>query len=50
MRAATCIIAFALLLTGGSIAGTTGKLPNAGMFVFNDTPISSDAPLVVAGR
>ena len=50
MRAATFILAFTLLLPGGSIAGMTDKLPNAGLFVFNVTPISSDAPLVVASR
>ncbi len=50
MRAVTFSIAFTLVLSGGSIAGMTDKRPNAGLFVFNVTPISSDAPVVVASR
>jgi hypothetical protein len=50
MRAATFILAFTLLLSCGSIAGTTDTLPNAGLFVFNVTPVSSDAPVIVASR
>lgn len=50
MRAVTFILACTLLLSGGSVAGTADSLPNAGLFVFNVTPVAINAPVVVASR
>lgn len=50
MRAITFVLAFTVLLSGGSMAGTTDTLPNAGLFVFDVTPIAADAPVVMASR
>lgn len=50
MRAITFILAFTLVLSGVSVAGTTDTLPNAGLFVFDTSPIALDAPVLVASR
>ncbi|ETR75884.1 hypothetical protein X566_19330 [Afipia sp. P52-10] len=39
MRTTTVLLAFAMLLWGGSIAGSTDMLPHAGLFVFDVSPV-----------
>ncbi len=50
MRAILFIVTFTLVFCGASVAGSTDRLPNAGLFVFNVAPIALDAPTVVASR
>jgi hypothetical protein len=53
MRTASFILAFAFVLAGPSMAGSsTGNLPGLGTFAYNGSPISTSAPqaIVVATR
>jgi hypothetical protein len=50
MRAITFSLAFTLVLSGVSVAGSTDTLPNAGLFVFNATPVAFVPPVLVASR
>lgn len=50
MRAISFVLAFTLLLSGVSVAGSTDTLPSAGLFAFNGSPIALDAPKLVASR
>ena len=47
MRTLSLILAFAFVLAGPSMAGSTDNLPAAGAFAYNGAPTVS-APLVVA--
>jgi hypothetical protein len=49
MRTTLFLVTFTLVFCGASVAGSTDRLPNAGLFVF-DAPIAVQAPLVVASR
>lgn len=48
MRTILFLLTFTLVFCGASVAGSTDRLPYAGLFVFDGTPIG--APLVVASR
>jgi hypothetical protein len=51
MRNLSFILAFAFLLAGPSIAGSTDAgLPGVGTFAYSGSPIASLAPQVVAAR
>lgn len=52
MRTLSFILAFAFVLAGPSMAGTSdGSLPGIGTFSYNGSPIvASPAPVVVAAR
>jgi hypothetical protein len=49
MRAITFLLTFSLVL-GVTIGDPTNGLPNAGLFIFDEAPISVDAPTIVASR
>lgn len=49
MRTLSFILAFAFILAGPSMAGSTdGALPGIGTFAYNGTAVSADAPILVA--
>jgi hypothetical protein len=48
MRAIVFIVTFVLVFGGATVVDTADNLPNAGLFVFNASPV--DAPTVVASR
>ncbi len=48
MRAIVFIITFVLVFGGATVVDSADNLPNAGLFVFNATPV--DSPTVVASR
>jgi hypothetical protein len=50
MRTLSCILAFAFILAGPSIAGSAdGNLPGIGTFAYNGSPaINAAAPMMVA--
>jgi hypothetical protein len=48
MRAIVFIVTFVLAFGGATVVDATDNLPNAGLFVFNASPV--DAPTVVASR
>ena len=48
MRTLSFILAFAVLLAGPSMAGTSDNLPAAGAFAYNGAPAAVSASLVVA--
>jgi hypothetical protein len=53
MRTLSCILAFAFILAGPSMAGSAdGNLPGIGTFAYNGSPIATSAPqaIVVAAR
>ncbi len=50
MRTLSFILAFAFLLAGPSMAGSSDNLPAAGAFAYNGAPAANSAPLVVAAR
>ena len=50
MRTLSFILAFAFLLAGPSIAGSSDNLPAAGAFAYNGAPTVHAAPLVLAAR
>jgi hypothetical protein len=53
MRTASFILAFAFLLAGPSMAGSSGQsLPGIGTFAYNGSPVAAPAfqPMVVAAK
>lgn len=50
MRTLSFILAFAFLLAGPSIAGSSDNLPAAGAFAYNGAPAAKTSPLVLAAR
>lgn len=48
MRTLSFILAFAFVLAGPSMAGSTDNLPGAGTFAYNGAPANGSAPVVVA--
>lgn len=53
MRTMSFILAFAFVLVGHSMAGSsTGNLPGIGTFAYNGSPVATSAPqaIVVATR
>src|SRR6478752_4802007 len=50
MRTLSFILAFAFVLAGPSMAGSSDNLPAAGAFAYNGAPAANSAPLVVAAR
>jgi hypothetical protein len=50
MRTLSFILAFAFLLAGPSIAGSSDNLPAAGAFAYNGAATVHAAPLVLAAR
>jgi hypothetical protein len=50
MRTLSFILAFAFVLAGPSLAGSTDTLPGAGTFAYNGTPAANSAPFIVAAR
>ncbi len=51
MRTLSFILAFAFILAGPSMAGSSdGSLPGVGTFSYNGSPVATDAAQVVAAR
>jgi hypothetical protein len=51
MRTISFILAFAFILAGPSMAGSSDQnLPGVGTFVYNGSPVVSAAPMVVAAN
>lgn len=52
MRTVSFILAFAFILAGPSLAGSTDNLPGIGTFAYNGAPMTTAAPqvMVVAAR
>jgi hypothetical protein len=50
MRTLSFILAFAFVLAGPSMAGSSDNLPAAGAFAYNGAPAANSAPLVVAAK
>jgi hypothetical protein len=51
MRTISFILAFAFVLAGPSMAGSSDNgLPGVGTFSYNGSPISTSAPMVVAAN
>ncbi len=51
MRTVSFILAFAVILAGPSMAGSSdGSLPGIGTFSYNGSPVAIDAAFVVAAR
>lgn len=50
MRTIIFIVTFVLVFGGVSVAGAPDDLPNAVLFAFHSTPVTTDAPIVLAGR
>ena len=53
MKSLSCILAFAFILAGPTLAGSSdGNLPGIGTFSYNGSPIVTSAPqtIVVAAR
>jgi len=50
MRTFSFILAFAFVLAGPSMAGSSDNLPAAGAFAYNGAPAANSAPLIVAAR
>ena len=51
MRTLSFILAFAFILAGPSMAGSSdGSLPGVGSFSYNGSPVVSSAPVVVAAN
>ena len=52
MRTVSFILAFAFILAGPSMAGSSDGLPGIGTFSYNGAPVTDSAPqtLVVAAR
>lgn len=51
MRTLSFILAFAFILAGPSMAGSTDSaLPGVGTFSYNGSAVTTDAALVVASR
>jgi hypothetical protein len=51
MKTLSFILAFAFLLAGPSLAGSTDNLPGIGTFAYNGSPIAVSAPaIMVAAR
>ena len=52
MRTVSFILAFAFILAGPSMAGSSDGLPGIGTFSYNGSPVTDSAPqtLVVAAR
>jgi hypothetical protein len=52
MRTVSFILAFAFILAGPSMAGSSDGLPGIGTFSYNGSPMTDSAPqtLVVAAR
>ena len=50
MRTLSLILAFAFVLAGPSMAGSTDGLPAAGTFAYAGAPAANAAPLVLAAR
>jgi hypothetical protein len=47
MKTLSFILAFAFVLAGPSLAGSTDNLPGIGTFAYNGTPIVTSAPHVI---
>lgn len=51
MRTLSFILAFAFILAGPSMAGTSdGSLPGIGTFSYSGSPVSAGSALLVAAR
>ena len=51
MRTLSFILAFAFVLAGPSVAGSSDNgLPGIGTFAYGGSPITTSAPIVVAAR
>jgi hypothetical protein len=51
MRTLSFILAFAFVLAGPSMAGSSDRgLPGIGTFAYSGSPIVTSAPMVVAAR
>jgi hypothetical protein len=51
MRTLSFILAFAFVLAGPSLAGSSDSLPGVGTFAYTSSPIvTSASPVVVAAR
>ena len=51
MRTISFILAFAFVLAGPSMAGTSdGGLPGIGTFSYNGSPVQAPAPMVMAAN
>lgn len=49
MRVLGFILTFMFVMCNVSLAGTSdGKLPNVGLFAYTGSPITTDAPILVA--
>jgi hypothetical protein len=47
MRTLSFILAFAFILAGPSMAGSSDNLPGIGTFAYNGTPIATPVPQVI---
>ena len=47
MKTLSFILAFAFVLAGPSLAGSTDNLPGIGTFAYNGSPIAVAAPVIV---
>lgn len=50
MRTLSFILAFAIVLAGPSMAGSSDDLPAVGAFAYNGAPAANSAPLLVAAK
>lgn len=50
MRGITVVLTFTVLLCGSSIESSTDGLPNVGLFVFEASPVTTSAPMIVGSR
>ena len=52
MRTTSLILAFAFILAGPSMAGSSEDLPGVGTFAYNGSPVAAPAslPMVVAAK
>jgi hypothetical protein len=47
MKTLSFLLAFAFVLAGPSLAGSTDNLPGIGTFAYNGTPIATLAPQII---
>ncbi|MDI1264261.1 MAG: hypothetical protein PS018_13485 [bacterium] len=51
MRTISFILAFAFILAGPSMAGSSDRdFPGIGTFAYNGSPVTAQAPIVMAAR
>jgi len=51
MRTTSFILAFALILAGPSMAGSSDQaLPGVGTFTYNGSPVAASQPIVLAAK